>query len=268
VSPLPASPSADRTTDRAAETKLTDRLRGVTAPSVAAAPQQAKRADEERVKANLESYLQQPQAAAPKKDARDRSVDAPAPAASARAEAAPPPAAATADAAPPRATASNAAAAPPAPPAPPTAQSAPPTAMALSRAAEDQAASRIRGQAFAKVAVVPDIVSPDRNVRWQIQSAGNVARSTDGGLTWQTQSTGLATPLTAGAAPSPTLCWLVGPRGTVIVSTDGRSWQRIQFPEAIDLTAIRASDRSNATVTAAGGRTFTTTDGGITWRSP
>ena len=261
VPPLPAPRSADR----AAETKLADGQRSATAPSVAAAPQQAKRADEGRANASLESKLRQAQAAEPRKEARDRSTDAPAPAASARAEAAPPPAAAAADTAP-RATASNAAAAPPTPP---TAQPAPPTAMGFSRAAEDQAASRVRAQSLAKAAVVvPDIMSPDANVRWRILTGGNVARSTDGGSTWQTQSTGVAATPTAGSAPSPTLCWLVGPRGTIVVSTDGRSWQRVPFPEAIDLTAIRTSDRANATVTSADGRTFTTTDGGMMWRSP
>ena len=72
--------------------------------------------------------------------------------------------------------------------------------------------------------------------------------------------------LTAGAAPSRDVCWLVGPSGTVVVSTDGRTWQRVPVPEAIDLTAVRASDGLNATVTAVDGRTFTTTDAGKSWR--
>jgi len=52
----------------------------------------------------------------------------------------------------------------------------------------------------------------------------------------------------------------------VVLSIDGRTWQRVQFPEAIDLTAVRAPDATNAIVTAADGRTFTTADGGRTWR--
>jgi photosystem II stability/assembly factor-like uncharacterized protein len=52
------------------------------------------------------------------------------------------------------------------------------------------------------------------------------------------------------------------------LSTDGRTWQRVAFPESVDLVSIRASDGVNATVTAADGRTFTTTDGGRTWRLP
>jgi len=123
-----------------------------------------------------------------------------------------------------------------------------------------------RAQALAKaVDVARPIVSPDPAVRWRIAAGGSVERTTDNGLTWQTQLTG-ASALTAGAAPSPTICWLVGPAGTVVVSTDGRTWQRVSLRDAIDLTAVLAADGANATVTAADGRSFVTSDGGKTWR--
>ena len=122
-------------------------------------------------------------------------------------------------------------------------------------------------QALAKTsATAPEIVSPDRNVRWRLRNPGSVDRSTDGGLTWQTQPTGVATPLVSGAAPTPTICWVAGRGGIVLRSTDGATWQRVGLSEAIDLTTIRASDANNATVTAADGRMFTTSDGGTTWR--
>src|SRR5262245_13258062 len=116
--------------------------------------------------------------------------------------------------------------------------------------------------------VALDVVSPNRNIRWRIVTGGAVERSIDGGVSWQTQSTGATATLTAGAAPAPTVCWLVGPAGVVLLSTDGRTWQRVTFPEAVDLVSIRASDAAIATVTAADGRTFTTIDGGKTWRLP
>jgi photosystem II stability/assembly factor-like uncharacterized protein len=93
-----------------------------------------------------------------------------------------------------------------------------------------------------------------------------VERSTDGGATWQAQSTDATVRLVAGAAPSPTICWIVGAGGIVLVTRDGRTWERVPFPETIDLTAILAADGSNATTTAADGRVFVTTDGGKTWR--
>lgn len=113
-----------------------------------------------------------------------------------------------------------------------------------------------------------DVVSPDRNIRWRVAIGGSVARSIDGGSTWESQSTGVAATLTAGAAPTSTTCWLVGRAGIVLLSTDGRTWQRVSFPETVDLVAIRASDASNAIATAADGRTFTTSDAGRTWRMP
>jgi photosystem II stability/assembly factor-like uncharacterized protein len=119
-----------------------------------------------------------------------------------------------------------------------------------------------------KTVALLEIPSPNRNVRWRIVASAIVERSTDGGATWQAQSTGTPVRLTAGAAPSPTICWIVGAGGIVLVTRDGGTWERVAVPEAIDLAAILAVDGSNATATAADGRVFVTTDGGKTWRSP
>ena len=83
-------------------------------------------------------------------------------------------------------------------------------------------------------------------------------------------STGVAAELTAGAAPSATVCWLVGRGGVVLLSTDGRTWRRVAFPEMTDLSAVFTVDAGGnvASVTTVDGRTFVTTDGGATWVSP
>jgi hypothetical protein len=112
------------------------------------------------------------------------------------------------------------------------------------------------------------IQSPNQNVRWRIVAGTTVERSTDGGATWQVQSTDATVRLVAGAAPSPTICWIVGAGGIVLVTRDGRTWQRVAFPETIDLVAIRATDGSTAAATTADGRVFSTADGGNTWRTP
>jgi hypothetical protein len=109
------------------------------------------------------------------------------------------------------------------------------------------------------------VVSSHPSTRWRIVTGGTVERSTDGGITWETQVTGATVTLTAGVSPSPFVCWLVGPGGIVLVTTDGRSWQRLAFPEAVDLVAIRATDDRTATVTTIDGRRFSTADGGQTW---
>jgi photosystem II stability/assembly factor-like uncharacterized protein len=113
------------------------------------------------------------------------------------------------------------------------------------------------------------VVSSNPASRWRILQGGQVQRSADGGATWQTQTTGVSDTLSGGSSPSPSVCWLVGPRGIVLRTTDGRSWTRIPFPEAVSLASIRATNDQTATVTTADGRQFVTEDGGRTWaRAP
>jgi hypothetical protein len=69
----------------------------------------------------------------------------------------------------------------------------------------------------------------------------------------------------AGAAPGGTVCWLVGRAGTVLVSTDGVRFVRGTAPAELTLTSVTATDSRTATVRAADGRGFRTTDGGTTW---
>ena len=110
------------------------------------------------------------------------------------------------------------------------------------------------------------IVSPDANIRWRIVSGNQrVEYSTNAGATWTPQPIGDRTRVTAGFSPSSTVCWLVGPGGTVLRTTDAATWRRVAFPETTDLVAVRAIDAASATVTTADGRTFTTSDAGVTW---
>jgi photosystem II stability/assembly factor-like uncharacterized protein len=109
------------------------------------------------------------------------------------------------------------------------------------------------------------IVSPNPSNRWRLVPGGAVQHSTDGGATWQTQQTGVDVNLTAGASPAPLVCWLVGPAGRVLLSTDGATWKQVSLAQPVDLVAVRAVDTRSATVTASDGRTFATTDGGVTW---
>ena len=101
-------------------------------------------------------------------------------------------------------------------------------------------------------------------MRWRIIGA-TVERSSDSGITWLAQSTGTTTRLTAGSAPQPEVCWIVGDDGTVLVSVDGLSWQRLVFPLRTGLMAVTASGPDAAAVTTSDGRQFATTDRGRTW---
>ncbi len=114
------------------------------------------------------------------------------------------------------------------------------------------------------------VLSPNPNQRWRIVNSpqrvvSTIEYSTDGGTTWTAQQIAERTKVTTGMSPSPSVCWMVGPQGTVLLTPDGRTWQQLVFPEAVDLVAVRATDAMNATVTAADGRTLATTDGGATW---
>jgi hypothetical protein len=156
------------------------------------------------------------------------------------------------------------AASPPPPVAEPTARppAAPQTATAAARAPEQ---ALVQNQ-FRSAAAPTLIVSSDPNMRWRI-SGSVVERSTDGGRTWSPQTIGVQTSLSAGASPAPGVCWIVGPGGTVLLTTDGERWLRLEFPDSnASLVAVAARDALSATVTAADGRTYRTDDGGKTWR--
>ena len=113
--------------------------------------------------------------------------------------------------------------------------------------------------------VATDILSSDPRARWRI--VGNtVQRLTDGGVTWVDQTTGTAVRLTAGSAPQPDICWIVGDAGTVLLSIDGLSWQRLTPPVQAALVAVSATSADAATVTAGDGRAYVTTDRGRTWQ--
>ena len=161
----------------------------------------------------------------------------------------------------------------PPPPSSPVPSSAPdPAAPAeMSRAAESRAARTRTFEAdpaagrLAETPLVPrEVRSSDPRARWRIFGP-EILRTVDGGTTWTPQATGTTARLTAGAAPQPDVCWVVGEEGTVLLSIDGLSWQRLNSPADASLVAVSATSAEAATVTASDGRTFATTDRGRTW---
>ena len=135
---------------------------------------------------------------------------------------------------------------------------------AASQARADESARTAEARLRQAEAVEIDIRTPDPAVRWRIVGA-RVERSIDAGSSWTPVPTGVTSEVTAGAAPSASVCWLVGRGGLVLLTTNGTAWKRLTFPEPTDLSVIRATDARNATVTTADGREFSTTDGGRTW---
>jgi hypothetical protein len=110
------------------------------------------------------------------------------------------------------------------------------------------------------------IKTPDPKVLWRMAGAGLIERSTDGGATWQRQLPSHNAQITAGAAPSRKICWLVGRDGTILLTKDGMRWKKVVPPAPLDFTAVTAQDGSSATVTAASGQKFSTENSGKTWK--
>lgn len=145
---------------------------------------------------------------------------------------------------------------------------APPAALGRTADAEARRATppaaAVEAELFMQKAAEILVASPDPDVRWRIL-ASSIERTTDGGLTWRSSPMPADGVVAAGAAPTATTCWLVGRGGLVLLSPDGTAWERVAFPEAVDLTAVEAADGLTAAVTTADGRRFRTIDGGRTW---
>lgn len=146
-----------------------------------------------------------------------------------------------------------------------TVESSSPVVPAPAPAAEAQTA--VAGlRARAQFAAAPfEIVSPDAKQRWRISPAG-IERSVDIGGTWSLVRAAAGEVLVAGASPSPGVCWLIGNNGVVLLTTNGTVFTRVDIPTGDDLRSITATDARSATVVNASGRSFTTVDGGLTWR--
>jgi translation initiation factor IF-2 len=109
-----------------------------------------------------------------------------------------------------------------------------------------------------------DVASPDPRSRWRF-TGSVVERSTDAGVTWTPQVTGSDALLIAGSSPQPNVCWLAGAAGTVLVSVDGLTWQRLAPPASSSILSIAASSADAAVVTTSDGSAYATADRGLTW---
>ncbi len=129
-------------------------------------------------------------------------------------------------------------------------------AVSAPAAAAPAAARAAEGTVTARSANAADLQGPRR------------AAAETCGASWDALPTDITAQLTASAAPSESVCWVVGRGGVVMQTTDGRTWRRVAFPEITDLSAVRATDARTASVTTADGRMFSTSDGGVTWNRP
>jgi hypothetical protein len=104
----------------------------------------------------------------------------------------------------------------------------------------------------------------NRRVMWRARDLA-IEHSSDGGTTW-TSEYKTDRPVRAGAFVSADVAWLVGDGGLVLRRTKN-GWFGTTPPAEGNVTGIRASSGSKATVTFEDGRAFTTENGGVTWSS-
>jgi hypothetical protein len=109
------------------------------------------------------------------------------------------------------------------------------------------------------------IPTPDSDVFYRTAKGGVVETSEDGGVTWQGQLLNPSAEFTAGSAPEPRICWLVGRSGIVFLTEDGKSWRKLPSPTSEDLVAVLARSAFNVTVTANDNQRWSTDDAGKNW---
>ena len=119
--------------------------------------------------------------------------------------------------------------------------------------------------ALRKAAVVPPLVVFGAGVRFRATD-GRIERSTDEGVTWTVERTGVSGRLLTGDCPTIDVCWMGGEDGAVFVRTTGGTWIVHRIPDVhADVIAIKATSADVAMVTLTDGRRFATRDAGRTW---
>jgi hypothetical protein len=108
--------------------------------------------------------------------------------------------------------------------------------------------------------------SPDGSVRWEFGRQGMIERFVVSAMT-ATHVPGVTSDLLAGSAPSSSICWIVGRGGTVLRTTDGIHWVKIDAPTLSDLVSVSAQGADAAIVTDQNSRRYATSDGGQTWQA-
>ena len=164
----------------------------------------------------------------------------------------------------------------------PTLKSKAATTDAISASTESfeiSAEPQTRGQAKAMMRAAalqnPHVfVAPDGKHLWRVGPSGSLEHSSDKGLKWILQTSGVDTDLLAGSAPFAKVCWVVGNSGTILRTTDGGAhWIKLDSPVSNDLTGVRAADAMHAWIWFVADqqtglfKTYQTSDGGSTWLS-
>ena len=105
---------------------------------------------------------------------------------------------------------------------------------------------------------------PDAMHGWAVGDNGTILATTDGGATWNAQTTGTAESFNAVSFPDATHGWVVGSGTNILATTDGGATWNVQVGNAHDwLNAVSFPDATHGWAVCAG--FCATTDGGATW---
>lgn len=108
-------------------------------------------------------------------------------------------------------------------------------------------------------------VQPKSAIKWRVGPKGTIQKADESGG-WERVASGVQDDLFditfAGEAG-----WAVGHEGTVLRSTDGgNTWRKVAAPTTEDLVRVSTLGAQQAQVFARSGKSYTTTDGGRTWK--
>lgn len=101
---------------------------------------------------------------------------------------------------------------------------------------------------------------------WAAGIDGIVAKTTDGGATWQARQTPVKTRLSCPYFVDDLNGWVVGAEGSIVRTSDGgKTWTKLESGTMDHLGGVYFSDKRTGLVCGQGGRIMKTTDGGATW---
>jgi hypothetical protein len=106
------------------------------------------------------------------------------------------------------------------------------------------------------------VQTSDGNVLWRARGR-SIERSVNGGLVFAPAYTAPAL-LAGGMAPAPDTPWFYSSDGTIVRRANG-VWRVSSAPGGSRLVSLQATNGASASIALEDGRTFTTSDGGVSW---
>ncbi|GAB4332954.1 MAG: hypothetical protein OHK0038_08900 [Flammeovirgaceae bacterium] len=112
-----------------------------------------------------------------------------------------------------------------------------------------------------------DVKMADVNNVWAVGDFGTIIHTTDGGNTWNIQTSGTTNRLNSLAVISSTEAIAIGNNGTILRTTDGINWSSISLGATTNLQDIYAFSSSAWIIVGDGGKIYKTTNTGTSFNT-